>query len=60
MSGKVTEKNEQVENAPALINTSAQDEGWLFKLELSKPEELEELMSEEKYGEFLKTQEDDH
>ena len=60
MSGKVTEKNESVESAPALINTSAEDEGWLFKLELSKPSELDGLMAKDKYEEYLKTQEDDH
>lgn len=29
--------------------------GWLFKLKLTKPDELSKLMSEEQYTEFLKT-----
>ena len=30
-AGKVTEKNEEVENGPALINQSPLTDGWLFK-----------------------------
>nr|UYG55623.1 glycine cleavage system H protein [Geocoris pallidipennis] len=55
VSGKVTEKNTAVEDTPSLINKSCYDKGWLFKLCLSKPEELKALMTEEKYKEFLKT-----
>lgn len=54
-SGKVVEKNEAVESKPGLINTSCYDEGWLFKIELSDPEELKTLMDEDAYNEFLKT-----
>lgn len=31
--------------------------GWLFKLELTKPEELDKLMDEKQYEEYLKTDE---
>lgn len=55
VTGIVTEKNGDVENKPSLINTSCYDEGWLFKLKLTKPEELEELMTEAKYEMFLKS-----
>ncbi|XP_058792030.1 glycine cleavage system H protein [Phymastichus coffea] len=54
-SGKVTEKNEAVESKPALINSSCYDEGWLFKIELSDPAEVNTLMDENAYNEFLKT-----
>jgi len=59
-SGKVIEKNEKVEELPAVINSSAEDEGWLFKIELSDPEELSSLMDREKYDAYLKSQEEDH
>ncbi|XP_026461699.1 glycine cleavage system H protein, mitochondrial-like [Ctenocephalides felis] len=55
VSGKVTEKNSAVENSPALINTSCYDQGWLFKVNLTKPEEVNKLMSEKEYEEFLKS-----
>lgn len=61
VSGVVTEKNTNVENKPGLINSSCYDQGWLFKLKLTKPEELKDLMSEEQYETFLKTDVDkDH
>ncbi|CAG7818167.1 unnamed protein product [Allacma fusca] len=58
LSGKVVEKNADVESTPALINSSCYDKGWLFKLELSKPEELKDLMDEDAYDKFLKAQQD--
>jgi glycine cleavage system H protein len=58
VSGTVTEKNEAVESAPALINTSAMEEGWLFKVKLSKPEEVDELMDQESYDKYLKEHEE--
>lgn len=61
VSGTVTEKNVEVEKKPALINSSCYDKGWLFKLKLSQPDELKELMSEADYEKFLKTDADkDH
>ncbi|XP_022194970.1 glycine cleavage system H protein, mitochondrial [Nilaparvata lugens] len=58
ISGKVVEKNVKVEESPALINKSCYEEGWLFKVEIDKKDELEELMNEEEYSKFLKTDPD--
>ncbi|XP_067002259.1 glycine cleavage system H protein, mitochondrial [Anabrus simplex] len=55
VSGKVVEKNSSVEETPALINTSCYEKGWLFKVELSNPDELKGLMNEKEYEKFLKT-----
>lgn len=55
VSGTVIEKNLKVENKPGLINSSCYEDGWLFKLMLTKPEELEGLMTEEQYKKYLKT-----
>lgn len=54
-SGRIIEKNEAVENKPALINLSCYDEGWLFKIELSNPEEMKTLMNEDTYKQYLKS-----
>lgn len=54
VSGDVTEKNAAVEESPSLVNTSCYDKGWLFKIKLTKPSELEGLLSEKQYEEFLK------
>lgn len=55
VSGSVTEKNTAVEDKPALINSSPLQEGWLFKVKLSKPEEIDALLTEEKYKKFLES-----
>ena len=49
----MTANNEAVEAAPSLINTSAMDEGWLFKVSLSKLEEVDELMNQEAYEKVI-------
>jgi len=58
VSGTVTANNEAVEAAPSLINTSAMDEGWLFKVSLSKLKEVDELMTQEAYEKYLKEHEE--
>ncbi|KYN27876.1 PREDICTED: glycine cleavage system H protein, mitochondrial [Trachymyrmex cornetzi] len=55
VSGRVTAKNEAVESKPGLINKSCYKDGWLFKVELSDSDELKNLMNEETYNVFLKS-----
>jgi len=57
VSGTVTAVNADVEEQPGLINKHPYDEGWLFELELSKPEELDAMLDEDKYNEFCKSEE---
>lgn len=45
LSGKIEEKNVDVEDNPELVNKSAFEEGWLFKIRISSREEVENLMS---------------
>lgn len=54
LSGIVLEKNKEVEVTPGLINKSCYEKGWLFKLKLTKPSELDDLMDEAQYEEFIK------
>ena len=44
VTGKVAEVNEELEWEPTLVNESPYDEGWLVKLEMSAPAELDNLM----------------
>lgn len=55
VSGTVTEKNSEVEDKPGLINSSCYEQGWLFKIKLNKPEELDSLLDETSYENFLKS-----
>jgi len=57
VSGKVLSKNTALEESPGLINKSCYDKGWLFTIELKKPDELKNLMDESKYEAYLKSQE---
>jgi glycine cleavage system H protein len=54
-SGEVVAVNAQLAENPSLVNEDAQGRGWLFKLKLSAPAELDGLMDEAAYAEYLKT-----
>ncbi len=45
ISGVVEERNNDLDDKPDLINESPYEEGWLFKVRISTPEEVEKLMS---------------
>ncbi|HDM43149.1 MAG TPA: glycine cleavage system protein GcvH [Firmicutes bacterium] len=49
VSGEIVEVNEELEEDPEMINRDAMGDGWLLKIRLSNPDELEELLSEEEY-----------
>jgi len=49
VAGRVTAVNEALGNHPDQVNKSAEAEGWLFKMELSDPSELDGLMDETSY-----------
>ncbi len=54
VSGKVVEVNESLEDAPETINKSAESDGWIVKVEISNESELDALMDEKEYEEFIK------
>jgi len=51
-SGKVIEVNEKLEDEPQLINTDPFGEGWIIKVEMNNPDELNNLMDAEAYKNF--------
>ena len=53
ISGRVLEINQTVVDEPGLVNKDPYGAGWLVRLELSKPAELDALMDSEKYDEFV-------
>lgn len=53
VSGKVTVANGALEEQPELVNTDPEGEGWLWKMTLSAPAELEGLMDEASYQSFI-------
>ena len=55
VSGEVVEVNGALEGAPATVNEEAQGRGWFLKLRIQDAAELDQLLSEEQYKEFLAT-----
>jgi glycine cleavage system H protein len=54
-AGEVTEGNQAVADDPALINRDPEGEGWFFKLRLENPSDVEGLMDEASYRDWVKT-----
>lgn len=53
ISGEVTEANGALEDDPALVNSSAENDGWFFKLTIADTSQLEGLMDEAGYKSFV-------
>jgi glycine cleavage system H protein len=49
VGGKVIEVNEAVKRNLALLNEDPEKAGWLFRLEIGKKQELDYLLTEERY-----------
>jgi glycine cleavage system H protein len=54
-TGEVVAVNQSLDGAPGSINEEAEGKGWFFRLKLSAPDELNELMTDAQYKEFLNT-----
>jgi glycine cleavage system H protein len=54
-SGEVVAVNSEVEATPGLINEDALGRGWLFRIKLADAGELDKLMDESAYADYLKT-----
>ena len=53
ISGTVIEGNPALADDPAIINNDPEGAGWFFKLEVTNPSELEGLMDEAAYRDFV-------
>jgi len=52
-SGEVLEFNQTLNDAPETVNKDPYGEGWMIKVKLSDPSELDSLMSAEQYEEMI-------
>ena len=55
VTGEVIEGNQAVADDPAIINRDPEGEGWFFKVKLSDTGELDGLMDEGAYRDWVKT-----
>ena len=53
VDGEITAANDALEGEPGLINDSAQDGGWLVKIRLDDPSQLDGLMDEAAYNAMI-------
>ena len=51
VSGEIIEINGDLEDEPEIINTDPYGNGWMFKIEMSDPTEVESLLTAEEYQE---------
>ena len=55
VSGEVIEGNQAVADDPALVNSDPEGDGWFFKLKLDNPGELDGMIDEGAYRDWVQT-----
>lgn len=53
LSGEIIEFNEGLESEPEVVNTDPYGAGWMIKIKLSNPEEIDDLMDHAGYKEVI-------
>ena len=53
ITGEVTETNGALEDDPALVNTSPEEDGWFFRMTIGDKSEPEGLMDDKGYKAFV-------
>ena len=55
VSGLIVEANALLENAPETINNDPLEKGWIFKMTIANPRELDSLMNLDSYKQFVES-----
>ena len=55
VSGQVIEINDALDTEPGTVNEDPYGDGWFFKVRLSNPDEINDLLSDEEYAEQVNT-----
>lgn len=53
LSGEIVEFNDSLESDPEKVNSDAYGEGWMIKVKISNPSEIEGLLSGDAYKELI-------
>jgi glycine cleavage system H protein len=53
LSGTIDEVNPALANQPELVNTDPYGEGWMIKMTVQDPSQIEKLMSAEAYQQLV-------
>ena len=54
VAGEVLEFNEELEGSPDLVNKDPYGKGWMIKIKMSNPADLDDLMGAKAYSEIVK------
>ena len=54
LTGEITEVNPELEGAPELVNSDPYGAGWMIKVNIADPAEIDTLLSAEQYAEIAK------
>lgn len=55
VSGLISEVNVLLEDAPETINSDPLENGWIFKITITNPDELDDLMDLDSYNKFVES-----
>ena len=55
VSGVISEVNVLLEDTPETINSDPLDNGWIYKITITNPDELDDLMDLDSYNEFVES-----
>lgn len=53
LSGEIIEFNEKLESEPEIVNTDPYGEGWMIKIKLTNPDEINQLLDDSAYKEII-------
>lgn len=53
LTGEVVEVNEELETNPGIINEDPYGLGWMIKIRITNPEEIQNLLSAEEYKKLI-------
>ena len=53
VSGEILEMNPAIEESPDVVNKDPYGQGWMVKIRITNPSEIDHLLSPEKYRELL-------
>jgi len=55
VGGTIVAVNADLDGTPEMVNSDPHGDGWYCKVELAAPQELDDLMDAEAYGEFVES-----
>lgn len=53
ITGEIVEVNEELPDTPEMVNSSPYEDGWMIKIKIADPAELDDLLDAEAYREFV-------